>query len=837
MRLARFFLGGLLGLLILAGAAAWLLPPMLDWSRYRASFELLASSALGRPVVIEGPISLSLLPEPVLTAARVGVGDAAKPSGASLTVRAMRLRVALWPLLAGHVDARELVLRQPTLRLPWPLPQGAITTRPFPWIASFAAHAEGGTLQVGGFEMTGIDAVFSTGETGALSIAGSAEAFGRVWRVAGRLTSPGSDGSAGLDFAIDGGGKVSGVGVAFSGQLAADGSLAGHISARGPDLSQLVPAPAVPFRAEGRFTAAGGLAAADDLTMEIAGSPAQGAVALRVSPVQRLDIALAVGRLDLDEWLSAMFHGGGATLPIGIDLSAEAAVLNRGTLRRLRAGFDLAGDTIAAREVSAILPGEASLRFAGRITRPDRAEPSLIGSAQLDAPDFRTTLAWLTPGGFSGIELPAGILRRAKLKGDIRARPGEITVDGLQGEIDGSDTSGRLILQAGSPPAIHAELTIGRLDLGAWSPDGLSRRSEPFRVTAGFNAELHLTAAQVVWRSVSVQHLVLDFGLGGERLALRRLQGEVQGIHLAASGVIEAGRLAEFTLQAVTRDAGPLGTLIPAGWPSTPALWSGPASLSLTAAGASDALSVHLGLDLADARLEAQPVIDLGTGQWSGPATLRHPGARRLIATLGVLQPFGALTMPSWIGEGSLSLLAQMAGAPDRIDMDSFDLTAGSLRAKGQLALDRSAEEPRVSGRIEAEAIPVPLIDWRSPDPLPLKVLEGWHGSLHLEARKVLADFSPVLEQLAFEMTVAGGALRLDRVTAQLGGGILAGSATVDTHANPPAAAVSGSITEATTRAPLFDEPWDLDSGRVAGSFSLTASGYSPGALLATLAG
>ena len=265
--------------------------------------------------------------------------------------------------------------------------------------------------------------------------------------------------------------------------------------------------------------------------------------------------------------------------------------------------------------------------------------------------------------------------------------------------------------------------------------------------------------------------------------------------------------------------------------------WSGPAALAVTASGPPDALGLHLALDLADARLEADPTVDLGTGQWSGRLTLRHPGARRLVTSLGLLRAFGSQAMPSWIGEGSLSLLAQMDGAPDRVAADSFDLTAGGLRAKGELALDNTGEEPRVTGRIEAESLPVPLVGLRAPDPLPLAALQGWQASLRVEAARVVADVSPVLDQLALTAEVGGGALRIERMTARLGGGALSASGALDSRASPPAFALDASLADAAIAGPLLGTPLDLTAGKIAGSLSLTASGYSPAALLATLAG
>ena len=110
-------------LLVVLLGVALVLPPLWDWSRQRETMEAFAAAALGRPVRIEGAISLTLLPEPTLSAGRVQVlGDS---DGGELRIRSLRLGVALWPLLRGRVVAKELVLRGPELRLPWPLVSAA----------------------------------------------------------------------------------------------------------------------------------------------------------------------------------------------------------------------------------------------------------------------------------------------------------------------------------------------------------------------------------------------------------------------------------------------------------------------------------------------------------------------------------------------------------------------------------------------------------------------------------------------------------------------------------------------------------------------------------------
>src|SRR5690349_5351199 len=108
----------LLGLLLLLAGALWIVPRLLDWESWRPQLAELATARLGRPVHLDGPITLVLLPQPRLEAAAVSVGAAA--DGLSITARGMRLRLDLGALLAGRLEPRELVLVGGDIALPWP---------------------------------------------------------------------------------------------------------------------------------------------------------------------------------------------------------------------------------------------------------------------------------------------------------------------------------------------------------------------------------------------------------------------------------------------------------------------------------------------------------------------------------------------------------------------------------------------------------------------------------------------------------------------------------------------------------------------------------------------
>jgi uncharacterized protein involved in outer membrane biogenesis len=844
----RWLTAGLCALLLAVVAAVWLLPAMLDWNRYRDLIAALATDTLSHPVRINGNVTLVLLPQPVLTADGVSVAEG--EGGATVTARQLRLRVALWPLLSGHVDAQELVLRGVDIRLPWPPGAGAAAIRAPDWLSSLSARIEDGRLSVGEMVFTGIDATLSTGDFAASYLAsGVAQFAGRPWRFAARLTRPAIDGSAGVDLSLDGQGRNAGLGLVVTGQFGPDGALAGRVSARGPDMSQLMAAPALPFRAEGRLSIAGGLAVADELTGELGGAPVQGAVALRVAPATRLDVALAASRLDLDAWLPALLKaaeaGTGSRIPVGIDLSAEAAALSGGMLRGLRGAFDLEPSGLSVRDLRAVLPGEASLHLTGRIVAPDRAaaRPTRFdGTVSLTAPDLRTSWHWGEATGLvPPLHLPAGVLRNAELGGHLVGEPGQLSLDGLSGKIDGQALSGALLVRSAARPVVRAALSMDRLDLNPWAGDALPQPNDLAALAAAVDLDMKLDVRDAVLHGIRLTPVSLDVGTEPGRLLLRRLDLQALGVQGAAAPgqavqvsltgiVLEGGRLADARLDLRARQLGDVLNLLPEAVGAPAGLLRMPVAVQLSAAGLLDALSVRVAADLGDLRIEMQPVLDVAGGKWSGHLTLRHPGAPRLAEALGLNG------VPSWLGDGSFSLLGQVTGSPGRFSTDGFDLTAGALHAGGALVLE-CCSAPRLTGRIMADSLPLPLPYLRSPDPLPLPSLVGWNGAVRLEAGRVMMGLSPVLSQAASNVTLSQGVLRLEDLQAKVAGGTMQGSASLDTGARPPALAANMVLSGVVVTGPVFDLPLDLTSGALDLRAGLTASGYAPAGLLASLAG
>ncbi len=817
----RLLSAAVAALLAAALLAAWLVPPLLDWDRYRGTVAAIASAGLGRPVRIDGPIQLSLLPQATLRARDVALADTG--DGARASAREIRLRVALGPLLAGRVEPLELALYRPSLVLPWPVGVAAPANLP----AGLRARVEGGTLTIGGFAITQVGGDLAVDPaTGTLSANGLATAMGRPWRMTGRLGRAGADGSATVEVSLDGQGPAVGTGAALSGQLAADGTLKGRVTGRGPDLSLVFAAPALPWRADGDLAASGGLVVADALELGIGGAPARGAVALRLLPRPRLDVALATSRLDLDGWLPPLLQGH-AALPTAIDLQAETAALSGGALHRLRAGFEVATDGVALRELDATLPGDAALHLAGTL-----AGGRFSGDARLTAPDLRQTLAWLRPHAPGLVDaLPHGALRTAEATAAIVADAGTLALHDLRGSVDGAPLTGSMALRGGPLPALVADLQVTGPVLDPFLPAGTDLAPLRARL-AGFDANLVIDAIRPRVQGSALERLALAARVEAGALEIGYATLAGPGIAASLSGTLAPdGRIAEARLDLTLGQSEWLAARLPDRLAFARPLLRGPGTLAAVVSGLPASLSVAATGAVADARLQVNGRADLPGRHWLGDVSVQHPGAVRLLWSLGA----GAVA--DWLGDGSLSAKAAVDWSADRLALAGLDVSAGSLRAGGDLTLaGLTGAVPVLSGAVMADTLPLPPLRWHATDPLGVGLLHAVNGTVTVRAGRVLTGLTPLLEEAAARVSLAGGALLVDGLTARLSGGVLAAQAGLDAGA-PPRLSLRGRLTGAALGDGLTGAPLDVVGGVADASVDLSGTGYSPAGLLASLAG
>ncbi|MBW4024110.1 MAG: AsmA family protein [Proteobacteria bacterium] len=832
---------------LLAGAVVivallWVGPWLLDWNTHRAAIEAAASGFIGRQVEIDGPIRLTLLPEPSITAEKVLVRD--DGDGVRMSTRALTLNLSLGALLTGRVAVTHVALDRPDIRLPWPLPKGPISIEPPPWLASLSADVTGGSLSIGPLRVTNANLnVVTGGLSAALHIDGTANAGGAGWQAGIDLDWPQSNGSAPLQVTLQGTGTPASS-FGFKGVMAANGHVRGRFLAHGDSLAAVVPAPALPFDASGTLNGDGRSMNITDLALNLGNMPASGEVKLRLTTLKApfssapsLSISLHMPMLDLGPWLTAFPVGISKAAPLSLDLSADAAVFGDGLLRRFGVKLITSPTRIRVDDVHASLPGEASIALSGLY---DPAALAFIGNMNLGVPSPAVTLHWLAQSkllpDYSGALTGLSSL---KITANVDADPQRAALTGIAGRMNDTTIAGGLVLGFGAKPTIAAGLDFGKIDLGEWLPPAwLVRPPRPDMVAhalSGVTADLRLSAGEVWLGAERIDHALLDAAISRGELNLRELAGQGQGMQVLASGAMSAaGQLRNARLVLAAPHATPFVALLPARLRGERAFWAEPLAATVTAAGPPDALVLAAQGSLGDLDFSAQPVLDLVHGRLQGAVTLRHPSASRLLHGLGYSNA------AAWVGEGSFSVVATMKSDDKSWSVSPITFSLGMLHGTGNLARAAGALP---GGRHVTGSLAIDTLPWPEPardEPVPVDLLRGWQASLGITVGRVVDELTPVATDIHAHSDVADGKLHIAIARARYLGGTLTGAVDL-AAADPPTLGATLSLTGAQLSAatapavaalPLQGTATTLDT-----HVSLQARGYSLNSWLASLNG
>ncbi len=475
------------------------------------------------------------------------------------------------------------------------------------------------------------------------------------------------------------------------------------------------------------------------------------------------------------------------------------------------------------------MPGQALLQGEGSVTQ-NASGLQLSGPASLDAPDLHATLAWLHGAAPSLADAaPPATLRRARITGQVSVAQHSLVISDLSGEIDGASVAGGFGVTLGTHPHFAATLRLAQLSLDDWL--GRFGPDEPVASLAHratrLQSDLHIKADRATWYGVPFGGLVLDARTGPAGLAIDRAQATLSGAAVSAKGTLGPdGAMAGGLLAVSTSDASPLLGMLPVSWRVAPELWKGAARLQAALAGPPEGLGVQLRADAGDLVMEADVLADTVRHGMTGTVTLRHPGAPRLLASLGLP---GA---DAWLNTGSLALRAQVSLQPGQVSIPEFDLAAADLRLSGSLALDVSAS-PFLHGAIAAETLALPGQDAVR---APFDWLLPWAAQLTITAQQVSLGGRPALAGLVATLGLGGGDGLLDVTQAGAFGGQWTGQLA---FAGGRTALLSAEarLAGAHIQSPVAGLPIDLAAGDVDASLDWQASGDDLAAWRRSLSG
>ena len=597
----KFFLG-LAVLLAVLIVTVVVMPSFIDWTKYRNGIAAELEQALGRRVVIEGSVDASMLPSPRLSlrGARLGNLDGAS-SPTMAQVDAMEVHLAFWPLLSGHIVATSVILHKPVIALErladgrgnWQFTGPERGNELIRWNRTIVesikfenAVIEDGTItyrdaQSGVSErVEGVNARFAIdGLYGPLRLAGELHYDSiplRMTLSTGRLDPAGQTATpfnvtAEVRAATQASRRTSlvrGTGV-LNGSIRLTESgllLGGRMKVSGDDLADFIAALgpgaglpnflAQPFNMEGLIVLKDDSLTANGMSLQFGETHADGAVSAAFGgDTPRLDIALTLGRINLDSWRAAAVKK--AAIPRGaqdnpasgsadfilpsnmhmtLDVGIDAVTYGGMAARQAHLAAEMSDGVVEIHQFEAQFPGATAVGFNGRLLASE-GRARLDGHAELSSDDFRTVLGLFD---VDMTDMPAGRLNKIAAMSDLSLTREFLNVGGIDLRFDNTRLTGAVDMALRDRPAFGVNLIVDHLNLDTYFPPDMAAPPKPasplglpafpLSILTEFDANLRLQLGQLdkgdaTLRDARLEGALVDGVLTISELAIADLAG------------------------------------------------------------------------------------------------------------------------------------------------------------------------------------------------------------------------------------------------------------------------------------------------------------------------
>jgi uncharacterized protein involved in outer membrane biogenesis len=604
------------GLLVAALALLFAVPYAIDWNDFRGVFEEEASRVLGREVRVGGSVNLRLLPMPYVRFEKVRISDAGGTLGEPFfRTEAFTLWLAVPPLFRGAIEANEVELDRPVLRLVFDergqgnwqtfrISQGALPFVPSN-VAFKSVRIRHGTVSLkisGALEtssLTEVDGEFSaTALEGPYKFRGDALWNGqaREIRVATSAFEP--DGT--LRFKLTA--RVAGNGNSYTldGTLAElargariDGALTAQLMLDGAtgSVSTNSAGEAAAFELRCALTADSRGAKLTDLVLsfERDGRPQIVNGGVQVSWQKGLDLVARLHSrwLDLDRIASRssdvsplqsarllaqrfaeLVPAGGSTRAT---LDVEQVNLGSDTVSELKAGLERTAGVLELREFKAALPGGARLDLRGTIVGEDARE--FVGDLMLRGASLGRFLTWAAPGAPREASTGEGAFWLASR---LSLSPARVEMTAASAEIGGAQVQGELSYRWDGTKELALVLEGQSIDISTLAPGLLSAAQlhslvwpEQGQQSRPGVMKLRIRAEEVVDGTLKLNDVDADISMSGGALKMPVLRfTSPDGLRIDMQGDIKdvagkpAGALRGFVSAPTAEAVAALGGLI-----------------------------------------------------------------------------------------------------------------------------------------------------------------------------------------------------------------------------------------------------------------------------------
>ena len=552
--------GGFVGVLIVALLVA---PSFLDLNKYKPEIISQVKKATGRDLVLDGPVTLSLLPTPTVGVSQVRFVNVPGSKNANMVeVKSIAVKPSLFALLVGNIEVSSVTVVEPKIVLEvnaegkpnWEFapsveeakPAAAKPSSPKP-VSLGSLVIENGTLlfsdSKAGIAMVAEKAniIASVGSLdGPYSLAGSATLNGAPLKLDLSVGAKGTNGYA-TNLSLEANGKLGFKGTLS--ELGPNARVGGVATVSTESLTGFVttlmglagqPVPALPPLLAGKFSFDGSGEAsqtdfgAKDFKTVLGDSTASGALSIKLKPALVIDGKMTSPKLDLDKTLAGLQQPAakaattkpaapvsgtpspatkstsvldGVTAKVAFDIAE--VTYNKQAVRNVALEIDARGGAVAVPRLNATLPGDMVLQAKSTMAG-DPSRPTVSGDFSLVGPKLRDTLKWLDVDVSS---VPANKLTNVSLKGRMASTNGNVQVTEAAFQLDDLKGTGGVLVTFSVPLSVVTHVEIDTLDVDSFLPKpGDAKKAAPAsKPAANAAAPAAANAAEVAGPSMGLK--------------------------------------------------------------------------------------------------------------------------------------------------------------------------------------------------------------------------------------------------------------------------------------------------------------------------------------------